>query len=116
MVTGQGCGMDLGGCGRLRTVHCMDPGQVTDLLSRAHTCLWEREGLLLSCHGLRLFSNRLTGGGDRWRSKHRIEVRPQVRAWSPSLDGDLEPVIGVEWVGLACAWGVSEACVFGVPS
>jgi hypothetical protein len=35
-----------------------------------------------------------------------------VRAWSPSLDGDLEHVTGVEWVGLACAWGASEACVF----
>jgi hypothetical protein len=57
----------------------MDPGQVTDLLSRAHTCLWEREGLLLSCHGLRLFSDRLIGGGDRWRSKHRIEAWPQVQ-------------------------------------
>jgi hypothetical protein len=35
-----------------------------------------------------------------------------VGAWSSSLDGDLEPVTGVEWVGLACAWGASEACVF----
>jgi hypothetical protein len=57
----------------------MDPGQVTDLLSRTHTCLWEREGLLLSCDGLRLFSDRLIGGGDRWRSKHRIDAGPQVR-------------------------------------
>jgi hypothetical protein len=74
MVTGQGCGMGIGGCNRwcsvatgiawlhcfpcprrLRTVRCMDPGQVTDLLSWAHTCLWEREDLLLSCHGLWLF-------------------------------------------------------------
>jgi hypothetical protein len=35
-----------------------------------------------------------------------------VGAWSPSLDRDLEPVTGVEWVGLACAWGASETCVF----
>jgi hypothetical protein len=28
------------------------------------------------------------------------------------LDGDLEPLTGVEWVGLTCAWGASEACVF----
>jgi hypothetical protein len=27
------------------------PGQVTDILPRTHTCLWEREDLLLSCHG-----------------------------------------------------------------
>jgi 3-polyprenyl-4-hydroxybenzoate decarboxylase len=50
---------------QLRTVRCMDLGQVTDLLSRAHTCLWEREGLLLSCHRLRLFSDRLIGGRGR---------------------------------------------------
>jgi hypothetical protein len=53
---------------QLRTVRCMDPGQVTDLLSQAHTCLWEREDLLLSCHGLWLFSGRLIGGGDRCKS------------------------------------------------
>jgi hypothetical protein len=35
-----------------------------------------------------------------------------VGAWSPSLDGDLEPMIGVKQVGLARAWGASEACVF----
>jgi hypothetical protein len=28
------------------------------------------------------------------------------------LDGDLEPVTGVEQVGLAYAWGTREACVF----
>jgi hypothetical protein len=35
-----------------------------------------------------------------------------VGAWSPSLDEDLEPLIGVERVGLVCAWDASEACVF----
>jgi hypothetical protein len=132
MVIGQGLGMGIGESNKLcpaatghnwvalfpcpcqlRTVSFMDPGQVTDLLSRAHTCLWERESLLLSCHGHRLFSDRLIGGGDRWRSKHRIEAGPQVwglgvRVWT----GTWKPVTGVERVGLACAWGVSEACVF----
>jgi hypothetical protein len=61
-----------------RTVRCMDPSQVTDLLSRAHTFLWERKGLLLSCHGFRLFPDRLIGDGDRWRSKHHIEAGLQV--------------------------------------
>jgi hypothetical protein len=70
----------------------MDPGQVTYLLSWAHTYLWEREGLLLSCHGLRLFPDRLIRGGDRWRSKHCIKGGPQVwglglqvwtRTWNP---------------------------------
>jgi hypothetical protein len=52
--------------------------------------------------------------GFRWRSKHHTEAGPAVLgAWSPSLDGDLDPLTGVEWVGLACAWGASEACVFG---
>ena len=25
-------------------------------------------------------------------------------AWSPSLDGDLDPLTGEWWVGPACAW------------
>jgi hypothetical protein len=33
-------------------------------------------------------------------------------AWSPSLDGDIDPLTGVKRVGLACAWGISEACIF----
>ena len=27
--------------------------------------------------------------------------------------GDLDPLTGVEWVGLVCVWGTSEACVLG---
>jgi hypothetical protein len=78
-----------------RSLHWI-PGQVTDILSRAYTCL---------------------GVGFRWRSKHHTEAGPAVLgAWSPSLDGDLDPLIGVKWVGLTCAWGASEACVFGAPS
>ena len=50
--------------------------------------------------------------GIRWRSKHHTETRSQVLGvWSPSLDGDLDPVIGVEWVDLVCAWGTNGACV-----
>jgi hypothetical protein len=79
----------------------MDPGQVTDLLSRARTCLWEREGSLLSCRGFRLFSDRLLGVGNRWRCKHHTKAGPIVLgALSSSLDGDLDPSTGVEWVGL----------------
>ena len=36
-------------------------------------------------------------------------------AWSPNLDGDLDPVIE-ERVGLVFAWGTSEACVSGYPA
>jgi hypothetical protein len=35
-----------------------------------------------------------------------------VGAWIPSLDGDLGPSTRVEQVGLVCARGTSEACVF----
>ena len=34
-------------------------------------------------------------------------------AWSPSLDGDLDPLTGEWWVGPACAWGTSGACILG---
>ena len=37
-------------------------------------------------------------------------------AWSPSLDGDLHPLIGEWWVGPGCARGISGACVSGYPA
>ena len=50
------------------------------------------------------------------RSKHRTEAGPLVlEAWSPILDGDLDPLTGVERVGLVCARGTDEACVLGYP-
>ena len=94
-----------------------DGSQVTDLLSWAHTCLWEQEDLLLSCHGFRLFLDRLLGVGIRWRSEHHTETGSQVlEAWSPSLDGDLDPVTREWWVGPVCAYGTSGACVSGYPA
>jgi hypothetical protein len=101
---------------RLKAVRCMDPSQVTDLLSRAHTYLWERKDLLLSCHGLRLFPDRLLGGGDRWRSKHHIEVGPQVWGFGVKFGrgpGTLDRS-GTCWshLCLRCKWGVC----FWVPS
>ena len=39
-----------------------------------------------------------------------------MEAWSPSLDGDMDLVIGVECVGLVCAWGTNGACVSGYPA
>jgi hypothetical protein len=54
--------------------------------------------------------------GIRWRSKHHTETGSQVLgAWSPNLDGDLDPLIGVERVGLVCAWDISEECVSRYP-
>jgi hypothetical protein len=53
------------------------------------------------------------GGLLGWRSKHHTEVGSAVLgAWSPSLDGGLDPVTGVERVGLVCTRGTDEACVF----
>ena len=49
METVQGYGIGIDGCKRL---------------SRGHTSLWEQEGLLLSCRGFWLFSDRLIGGRD----------------------------------------------------
>jgi hypothetical protein len=74
----------------------LDPGQVTDL--------WVREGLLLSCRGFRLFSDRLIGGGDMWRSKHHIEAWPQV--WG----------LGVQiWIGIWNPWQEWNGLVSLVP-
>ena len=63
----------------------MDGSQVTDLLSWAHTCLWEREGSLRSCCGFWLFSDRLIEGGEMWRSKHHAETESQV--WGLGVQG-----------------------------
>ena len=47
------------------------------------------------------FPDRLLGVGIRWRSKHHTETVSQVLGdWSPSLDGDMDPLIVVERVGL----------------
>jgi hypothetical protein len=63
--------------------------------------------------------SRLTvkGGLLGRRSKHYTEAGPQVLgAWSHSLDGDLDPLIRVEWVNLVCARGIDEACILGYPT
>ena len=36
--------------------------------------------------------------------------------WSLSLDGDLDPVTGVKWVGLVCASGTNGAFILGYPA
>ena len=45
-------------------------------------------------------------------------LRPGLKcgAWSPSLDGDQDPMTGVEWVGFVYAWGTNGACVLGYPA
>ena len=56
----------------------VDGSQVTDLLSWAHTCLWEREGSLRSCREFLLFPDRLIGGRERWRSMRHTKIGSQV--------------------------------------
>ena len=84
MVTGQGCGLGTGGCKGLcpaanrawlsytafpvwsvkdRSLH-KPLRQVTDLLSRAHTWVWALRRLVALLSRIRLFSDRLIGGGD----------------------------------------------------
>jgi hypothetical protein len=66
---------------------------------------------------LALSESTVIGGLLGWRFKHHTKVGPAVlEAWSSSLDGDLDLMTGVEWVGLVCARDTDEACVFWVPS
>ena len=55
--------------------------------------------------------------GIRGRSKHHTKTGSQVLgAWSPSLDGDLDPLTGVGRVSSVCAWGTNGACVSRYPA
>ena len=47
--------------GRLRTDRAYDSRQVTDLLSRAHTCVWALGKLVALLSRIRLFPDRLSG-------------------------------------------------------
>jgi hypothetical protein len=50
-------------------------------------------------------------------SKHHTEAGPAVfGAWSPNLDGDLDPMTGVEWVGLVCLGYKQGVCFSGYPA
>ena len=71
------------------------------VLGRSHTYYPEhiliygsREGSLLSCCGFWLFPDRLIGGGDDRGISTTLSPGLGVGAWSPSLDGDLDPMIG----------------------
>ena len=105
--------------GRLRTDRAYDSRQVTDLLSRAHTCVWVLGKLVALLSRIRLFPDRLLGFVCFWwrRSLHRTESRTQGRGLRVLVwTGTWTPGIGERWVGPACAWGTSGPCVFGVPS
>ena len=92
----------------------VDGSQVIDLLSWAHTCLWEREGSLRSCRGFRLFPDRLIGGGERWRSKHHTETGSQVWGlWVQVWTGTWTP--WQEWNGLVLFVPGNDTLVHELP-
>jgi hypothetical protein len=70
--------------------------------------------LLLSVMDFGSFQTDCYGGLLGRRSKHHTKAGAAVLgAWSPSLDGDLDPVIEVERAGhLVYVCGTDEACVF----
>jgi hypothetical protein len=68
---------------------------------------------ILAYEGGKTCYSLVMGSGSFWtdcyggllgmRSKHYTKTEPTVLGtWSPSLDGDLDPVTGVERVGLVC--------------
>jgi hypothetical protein len=101
---------------RLRTVLTVDGSQVTDLLSWAHTCLWEREDSLLFCRGFWLFSDRLIGAGKDGGLSTTLRpglkcggLESKFRQGSGPLD---KSGIGWSYLCLGYKWGMC----FGVPS
>ena len=75
-----------------------------------------REGSLLICHGFRLFLDQLIGGGDGGGLSTTLSLGLRSGGLEPSLDGDLDPLIGEWWVSPACAWGISGTCVSRYPA
>ena len=116
LVTEWGLGCTCSACVDWWPSVAVDDSQVTNLLSWAHTCKWERKDLLLSCHGFWLFSNRLLGVGIRWRSKHHTDTGSRCWGLESKFGRDLDPLTEVEWFSLVCAWGTSEAYVSGYPA
>jgi hypothetical protein len=85
---------------RLRTVHCCGWYSGHKFIILSTYLLMGAGSSLLSCRGFWLFLDRLIGGGDRWRSKHRTETRSQalglgVQVWTGTRTSRQE------WNGLA---------------
>ena len=70
-----------------------------------------REGLLLSCLGFWLFSDRLIGCGDGGGLSTTLSPGLRCGAWSPSLNVDLDPLTG-EWWLILLVHGVPAGRVF----
>ena len=72
----------------------MDGSQVTELLSLAHTCLWEQEDSLLSYRGFRLFSDRLIGDGDGGGLSTTLSPGLRCGGLESKFGWDLDPMTG----------------------
>ena len=68
---------------------------------------------MFSCRGFRLFLDRLIGGGNGGGLSTTLSLGLRCGGWSPSLDGDLDPLIGVGRVGSVCVWGTSGRVFWG---
>jgi hypothetical protein len=127
--TGQGSSMGIGGCNRLCP---MAMGQSLVALFYLSTSIEDRTLLWMVVRSQIYYPEYILAYGSR-RARYSLVVgfssfwtnwleavkggglstalRPGLKcgAWSPSLDRDLDPTTGVEWVGLICALGTSKA-------
>ena len=94
---------------RLRTVRCRSQTYYPE-----HILVYGRlEDLLLSCRGSGSFwPDWLEAGMVEVLAPHWVRDSG-ARAWSPSLDGDLDLMTEEWWVGPACAWGTSGHVFWG---
>ena len=93
----------------------VDFSQVTDLLSWAHTYLWERECSLLSCCGFRLFLDRLIGGRDGGGLSNKLSPRLGNGGLESKFGRGPRPLdrSGMGWSCLCL--GYKWSVYFGVP-
>ena len=61
------------------------------------------------------FSDRLIGDGDGGDLSTTLSPRLRCGGLESKFGRDLDPLTGEWWVGLACAWDTSGACVLGYP-
>ena len=72
-----------------------------------------RKGSLLSCHGFRLFLDQLIGGGDGGGLSTTLSLGLMCGGLESKFGRGPRPLTGELWVGPACAYGISGACVSG---
>jgi hypothetical protein len=135
MVTGQGYGLCIGGCDKLCPVAT---GLSLVILFFLSMSIEDRLLLWMVVKSEIYYPEHILAYGS-WKARYSLVVdfgsfrtdwleaekggglsttlRPGLKGVGlESLDGDLDLSTGVELVGLACAWGTSEACVLGYPT